>query len=399
MMPVTLDPRAAGPALPARGRRSWSGVRAFVGAQPWRPVLLSLLVARVVVLLAVLGVHLAALRYPGIHHLALLSWDASWYRRIAIFGYRQLPDEGVRFFPLLPVLARGLSYVVGSPGIALLVIANGSSVVFGLLLHRLALREGLGEAVARRAVWAAALVPAGFVNVMGYTEPLYGVLVCGLLLGCSRRHPPERHPGGRWWLVALCGALAGALRPPGVVLAWVVLVAALPGLRTAPARELAARAVAVAAPVAGLGAYLAWVGFAYGNPLLPYRAQTDATLRGGAFVNPLRGVVGAAQGLVHGRVQGAGVHVLWAAVALALLAVVVRRLPAPHSALTAVTVLLALTARSMTSFERYMGSTAPLLLGVAIIMSNNRLRRVTMTLAPLVLGTYATLAFLYLYVP
>lgn len=390
MMPVTLGPRAVGPRLSERsgpGRAQlWQGVRAL----PWRPVLLSLLLARAVVLLALLVVHLLALRDPDLRELGLLSWDADWYRNIASVGYDALPAEGVRFFPLLPLLARGLAVVTGSAGVALLALSNLSAVAFGLLLHRLALAEGLGRRTADRAVWTAALVPAGFVNVMGYTEPLYGALVCGVLLGCRSR---------RWWLVALLGALVGALRPPGVVLALVVLLPAVHGVRTVPARELVARAAAVVGPVAGLAAYLGWVGSRTGEPFAPFDAQATATLRGGTFVDPVPGVVQAVQGLFAADLRGSGVHVAWALVCLGLLAVVARRLPAAHTVLAAVTVLLAVTARSMTSFERYAGSTVPLLLAVAIIMSNVRVRRVSMTAAPVLLGVYAAMAFSHLYVP
>ncbi len=53
----------------------------------------------------------------------------------------------------------------------------------------------------------------------------------------------------------------------------------------------------------------------------------------------------------------------------------------------------------MTSFERYAGSAVPLLIAAAIVTASPRLRSPTLVLAPLVLGAYAVMAFLHLYVP
>lgn len=391
MMPVQVAPRPAG-SLGHLACRAWAtryGVA--LRALPWRPVLLSWLAARVVVLLALglaqlLHAYDADLRTEG-----LLGWDARWYHLVAAQGYDRVDPEALRFFPLLPLLARGLApLLLGSEGAALLLLANGGALVFGLLLHRLVVREGLGRPVADRAVWAAALAPAAFVQVMGYTEPLYGALTCGLLLALRDR---------RWAFVALLGLLAGALRPPGVVLAAVVAVEAVRGLRGVAVRELALRAVAVAAPAVGLGSYLLWVGVRFGDALLPFRVQVEQDLRGGAFVDPLPGVSAAVRGLPAGHLEGSGLHVLWAVVALGLLVVVRRHLPPAYLVLGGLTVLLALTARSMTSFERYAGSTVPLLIAAALLTGAPRTRSVTLVVAGALLAAYATMAFLHLYVP
>lgn len=391
MMPVEVAPRPPGssPSLPTASltARAVAAVRAL----PWRPVLLSLLAARVVVLLALGLAQLLHLHDGDLRTEGLLGWDARWYHLIAAQGYDALPAEALRFFPLLPLLVRGLApLLLGSEGAALLLLSNAAAVAFGLLLHRLVVREGLGRPVADRAVWAAALAPAAFVQVMGYTEPLYGALVCGLLLAARARH---------WPVVALLGLLAGALRPPGVVLAAVVLVEVLTGLRAAGARERLERLVAVLAPVAGLAGYLLWVHLRFGDALLPFRAQVRPDLRGGAFVDPVTGVVDAVRGLLVGRLEGAGLHVLWLALAVGLLVVVRRRLPPSYLVLAGLTVLLGATARSMTSFERYAGSTVPLLIAAALLTAGARVRSTTMVAAPVLLAAYATMAFLHLYVP
>ncbi len=393
MMPVEVAQNPAGsPATGGPGGRWSATVRRWATDPAWRPVLRSWLAARVVVLLALATAQLLHRHDVHLHTEGLLGWDADWYHLIASHGYGSLPAEALRFFPLLPLLARGLSYLLlGSEGAALLLLGNGGAIAFGLLLHRLVVREGLGARVADRAVWVAAFVPAGFVQVMGYTEPLYGALVCGMLLAARDR---------RWWVVALLGLLAGTLRPPGVVLGAVVLAEALAGARAARPRELLARGAAVLAPAAGLAAYLAWVGARYGDPLLPFRAQVVPGLRGGALVNPLTGLVGAVEGLFRLRMMGAGLHVLWFAVAVALLVVAFRRrLPPSYLVLGVATVLLGVTARSMTSFERYAGSTTTLLIAAALVTVPKACRPLILVIAPMLLATYAVMAFLHLYVP
>ncbi|MCW2726994.1 MAG: hypothetical protein JWN35_3915 [Frankiales bacterium] len=362
------------------------------GGVPWDVVLRSWVASRVIVLLAlVTSTLLPAARNPSHSHQGLLGWDAAWYLRIAAHGYGDAAGESIRFFPLLPLLGRGLAWPLGgSYGVALLALANLAALPAAILIHRLALREGLGRVTADRAVWAFALAPAAFVMVMGYTEPLYVALVAGLLLALRDR---------RWLIAAVLGGVAGGLRPTGVVLGVVVLVEALQGLRSVKLPELSARAVAVVAPAAGLAAYLLWVGHRFGDALLPVHVQQQQGHRGGLLVDPLPGIVKGLAALAHGRLAGPGLHLLAVAVALALFAVVARRLPRSHALLVAVTLLLALTANRMMSFERYAASAVPLLLAAAMVVTGRIPARVAGLLAALVLFCCALLAFLGWYVP
>src|SRR4051812_5533086 len=55
----------------------------------------------------------------------LLSWDADWYRRIAEHGYGGVPRSGLRFFPLYPLVGRGLGWLTaGRVDWALLLVSN-----------------------------------------------------------------------------------------------------------------------------------------------------------------------------------------------------------------------------------------------------------------------------------
>lgn len=385
--------------LAERSRRGLRGGAAEVGSrllrglavQPWRPVLLSFLTARVIVA----GALWVASVLPGHQRwtAALMDWDAGWYYGIAHAGYTGLPVESVRFFPLLPLLIRGLSVVLlGHTALAQFVLVNGCAVLYALLAYRLAIREGLSPREAGRVPWVIALAPAGFVLVMGYTEAVFGVLVCIVLLSMRSR---------RWMVTAVAGALVGALRPTGVILGLPILMEGLRGLRHCSWPERAARVVAVVSPLAGLVGYLAWVGYRFGDPWLPVTIQKYDTLRAGVVVNPLPSLVAAVQALFG---DGPGpvsplVHLATGLLALALLVGCARRLPPSFTALAGATVFLALTSRGIQSIERYAASAVPLLLVAAVWLCTQRRLRVAEATAAVLLAAASLLAFLHLYVP
>lgn len=346
---------------------------------PWVHLLSSWVVARVVVGLAVWWARPVAetLHQPRSRHaMGLLGWDASWYDRIAHDGYAHLPRLGLRFFPLLPLLARGLGTILlGHPGLALLLLANGAALLLAVLVHRLALQSGLGPDAAVRAVWAVSLAPAAFVLVLGYAEPVWACLVAGCLLALRDR---------RWALAAALALLAATARPTGVLLVVPAVVEALRHRR--PGALLAALAA-----VAGLGSYLAWVGARFGDPLLPFTVQADPSLRGGLLVDPLPGLRDGLLALPD-TVVPVVAHLPWVLLALLLLATGTRRLPLSFTAYSAASLALALTAAKLGSFERYAGTTVPLLLAASVV-TRPRLPRAALAAAGVLTGaTYAALA-------
>lgn len=370
----------------------WQRVRELA---PWPDLLASWLAARIVV-----GVSLLLVRYlqqellarDGIHlrAVSLLGWDAAWYDRIATSGYDSQQPQALRFFPLVPLLARGFGTLLGGhPGLALLLLANLGALVYAAALHRLALAEGLSEAAARRTLWIAALAPAGFVLVMGYTEAVYGVLVTLVFLAIRSR---------RWGVAAGLGLLAGTSRPTGVLLALPAAIEGLRGLRLAGMGQLLGRGAAVLAPVAGLSSYLLWNGLHGGNWRRPFSIQTGSTLRGGLFVDTHR-QIGRALTVLPGHLAHTTPHLPWVPVGLALLVVVARRLPVSYTAFAAATLVLAFTAQELSSFERYLFGAVPLVLAAAMV-SGGRLRsKLLLAVAPGLLGAYATMAFLRVYTP
>jgi len=155
----------------------------------------------------------------------LLGWDADWYRRIALHGYDGVPDQGLRFFPLLPEVARVLGFGTSlGIGIVLLVLSNGPALGVGALVSRLVRTEGGDDGLARLCATLIALAPPAFVLVMGYTEAIAMCALLGAVLAARI---------GRWEIVGACGLLAGIARPTGVLLGVPLAVLALEGLRQA----------------------------------------------------------------------------------------------------------------------------------------------------------------------
>jgi hypothetical protein len=323
-------------------------------------------------------------------HAGLLSWDAAWYRDIAVHGYHALPQEALRFFPLLPLLVRALRFVfAGDAGLTLLVVANVSALVLGMLIHRLALLETGDERLARRAAWLVALAPPAFVLVMGYSEALFMALAVGTFLALRTKH---------WLWAGALGALAGMTRPLGILLVVPAAVEAAYAIRQVSGKGLAARAVAVSGPIVGTGSFLLWAQIAYGDGMLPVHIQQQNRLRG-PLLDPIRAMLHESRGVVSGHHLGSALHVPWV-IGLAVLAVVcLRRWPLSYGLFAVPMLIAAASSANLDSFERYGLSAFPLVLAAASLTANGRVERIVLTVSAAAMTGYAVLAFLNASVP
>jgi hypothetical protein len=320
----------------------------------------------------------------------LFSWDAAFYRDIAERGYEALPESALRFFPLVPLLARALGTVLlDHDAVALIVIANGSALVFGALLYRIALRETGDEGCATRAAWFGAIFPPAVALVLGYAEATFMMLsVLVFLFARSRRFA---------WAIPMA-ILAGLTRPIGVLLVIPIAIEAVRTWERASPRDRVVRVGAIGAPLAGAALYLLWANHVYGDFWMPLRLQNSKRLRGG-FVDPFTRVYDGIGDLFGGDRFGSGLHVLWIAVFLALLVVVFLRLPVSYGAYAGAAMIVSVSARNLDSFERYAMSAFPLLLGVAIVTSQREVERAALVVAAAGLVGYSVLAFLGVWVP
>jgi hypothetical protein len=203
-------------------------------------------------------------------------WDSVWYLAIAHGGYDHEPAR-TAFFPLYPLVLRGIGVVIGSDlgaGVLVSLVAFAVSLV---LLHRLVSLE-LDDELARATVLLLAFCPMAYFFSAVYSESLFLALSLGCVLSARR---------GRWAWAGALGGLGAASRNSGIIL--IVPIALLflygpradrprpatrAGWRRALPRHPVTPALAWALLVpAGFGAYVAFLALTTGDGLAPFHAQ------------------------------------------------------------------------------------------------------------------------------
>jgi hypothetical protein len=157
-----------------------------------------------------------------------VRWDSIYYLQIAQHGYQNLHDAA--FYPLYPLLIRGVSLFTGSLAAAGILISLVAMLATLVIVHRLTELE-LGQRSARLVVRLIAFGPMALFLSAIYTESLFLALSAGTFYAARR---------GRWAVAGLLGGLAAMTRSGGVLLLAPVLIMFLWGPRT----DLAPRATA-----------------------------------------------------------------------------------------------------------------------------------------------------------
>src|SRR5215211_3406105 len=197
---------------------------------------------------------------PGLTHAIgnpvlapLARWDSVWYLRIADSGYRG-DSARAAFFPLYPLLVRGVGTLFGGSRAALLVAAYLVSLAAFLaalaLLHRLTELE-LGRRLARPTLLLLAVFPAAVYFGAPYSESLFLLLAVGAFYAART---------GRWAWAGAAAAGAAATRSAGILL---LLPLAMLWWESRERRPRDA-AWLLFAPL-GLAAYAAFLGIAEGD--------------------------------------------------------------------------------------------------------------------------------------
>src|SRR5919197_6763608 len=227
----------------------------------------------------------------------LARWDSVWYLRIARSGYGE-SEVRAAFFPLYPLLGRGLAEVGGGSDAALLVSAYLVSLAAFLgalvLLGRLAELE-IGARLARPTLILAAVFPGALFYGAPYSESLFLLTSVGAFYFART---------ARWAPAAACAAAATATRSAGLVL---LLPLALLWWTASPRRGRDAAWLALV-PL-GVVAYAAFLGIVEGDALRFLQVQ-DAWQRhfAGPFVGAWDGLRAAADG-VRQLASGQRAHV------------------------------------------------------------------------------------------
>ena len=330
----------------------------------------------------------------------LARWDSVWYLRIADSGYGDSAPRAA-FFPLYPLLVRGVATVLGGSHGALLVAAYLVSLAAFLgaltLLYRLTELE-LGRRLARPTLLLLAVFPAAVYFGAPYSESLFLLLAVGAFYAART---------GRWAWAGACAGLASATRSAGLLL---LLPLALIWWDARPRRARDAAWLALAP--AGIAAYAAWLGIAEGDPFRFLDVQ-DAWMReltvplAGAwdgFVAAVDGVRQLASGsrspVYFDKAAGdpfriAAINVmLFATLVFAVVACVgvLRRLPRAYGAWVATSLVLPLTfpvtPQPLMSLPRFVAVLFPVFMWLAVVSDERRSTDLVVALSALGLGLF-----------
>lgn len=188
-------------------------------------------------------------------------WDTGFYLSIATEGYRfeGVPLPSVAFFPLLPLLIRAFTSLVGDSMLAGLIVTNGALLLAMMLLYLLVEGEW-GAAVADRTVWYMLIFPASFFGSAIYTESLFLLTTIAAVYLARQRY---------WESAALAGFAAALTRFVGIIAAPMLLVEWWMQRRQASAKTRPPL-LALLAPVlavSGTVAYMFYLNYEFGDPL------------------------------------------------------------------------------------------------------------------------------------
>lgn len=193
-------------------------------------------------------------------------FDSGWYASIARDGYGPPPSPGTEsahaFFPLYPMLARGLHLLSGLDPLWALAAVSWIAFILALPLFGEECRSRLGPERAKGPLPFLLLYPVAFFFAAAYTESLFL-----LLLLLAFRLIRTEHPGA----AILVGLLLGLTRAPAAAVGPALALAY--ALRPDWRKRLPVAVALAAAPLAGVLAYVFGIGWWKGEPGLFFRAM------------------------------------------------------------------------------------------------------------------------------
>ena len=209
--------------------------------------------------------------YPGNNLLnGWLRWDSGWYLTIARDGYAAPADvvpgrqRNTAFFPLYPLLTRGVSRILHDNFAAGLVVSNVAFLLALLILYE-SVRETRGEEVARKTASLLLFHPCSFFFSAMYTESLFLMLAVLALRAARREH---------WLAAGLWAALAGGTRVVGVLLVAALAVGYMESVNYS-FKRIRASSLWILLGLLGPLAYMGFLAHRYGNPF-EFAAAQDA---------------------------------------------------------------------------------------------------------------------------
>jgi len=287
-------------------------------------------------------------------------WDSGWYLSIANDGYsaESGKQSGSTFFPMYPLM---IKWFAGWPeGKSVRSVWAGwlisnAAFVCGLIVLVGWLRREWDEGIARRTAWYLLVFPTSFFFSSIYSEGLFFLASVSSLFQARN---------ARWMSAGMWGCVAALTRPPGFLLAVPLLVEYLVqrGWRW---RELRWSVLWVLLPVAGLGLYMGFLFWQFGDPLLFLHEQNNharqLSMPWDPFIEFFRGSRPWAAAAQSWMDFGFSVF------ALAGVAFCWFRLPAMYSVFATLMILLPLFAARLGSMPRFVLAAFPVFIVMAML--------------------------------
>jgi hypothetical protein len=295
---------------------------------------------------------------------ALAHWDAGWYAAIASEGYWYQPNvqSPVAYFPLYPLVVRAVTALLPNRWLAAELVTLLCGLGGCVLFRRWAQQVVPAQADAAFAILL--LYPFSF-YLFGvvYSDALYLVCGVGAFLALERGHPV---------LAAVLGVCGTACRPIAPALVVGLLVRSLERRRRAGEPVRFVDGVPALAG-AGLLAYMAFLGWRFGDPLAFAHVQSAPGWDQAPGWNTwlklewFRVMFPSVAPLVAVRLGG---HALVTGIALALVPVTVRRLGWGYGLYVALAVgIPAVSSKDFMGLGRYLLAAFPLFATLASLLS------------------------------
>ncbi|MBA4384679.1 MAG: hypothetical protein C0410_08080 [Anaerolinea sp.] len=192
-------------------------------------------------------------------------WDSNWYINIAQHGYSDTIHNvylNTAFFPLYPLLIKGLSALVGNVHIAGLLISNTSLLAASLVLYRL-VSDKFDTEIAQKSLLLLLVNPFSFFFSSVYTESLFLMLVALVFYFGT---------GKKWVPAVLCVAAAGATRLVGILTVIPLLYFYFESIEF-KWRKVRADILWFGLSVVGIGGFILFQAFKFGDPFLFVKSQ------------------------------------------------------------------------------------------------------------------------------
>lgn len=199
--------------------------------------------------------------FPGYGSRLLTTWaqfDGVHYLTIITKGY---VGTGLiqAFFPLYPLIIRGLSSIFSNPvwvGIVFSTCCFGVGLGF---LYKLVLLDE-STVIAKRVMLLVLLAPTAFYFTAVYTEGLFFMLLVVTFYLARKQY---------WWAAGVAGILLSATRVIGIAIVPALLFEYWYGQR----QRSVTKGLATLLPFFGVGSYMYYLQRAFGDPLLFYHVQ------------------------------------------------------------------------------------------------------------------------------